>query len=99
MPACASLRNQNGRSVTSGNANLLASVEVLCKYARAMSDDLLPTTAVAELLGKSVATINRWAQEKRLVPAVELPGETGARLYRRSDVEALLPAKPTEAAS
>lgn len=64
-----------------------------------MADDLMPTTAVAALLGKSVATINRWAQEKRLVPAVELPGATGARLYRRADVEALRAPEPTEAAS
>jgi DNA-binding transcriptional MerR regulator len=54
-----------------------------------MADDLLPTAEVAQLLGKSVATINRWATEGRLKPAVELPGETGARLYLRSDVEAL----------
>lgn len=64
-----------------------------------VQDELLPTAEVARLLGKSVATINRWAQEHRLEPAVEMPGETGARLYRRGDVEALLAHEPTEAAS
>lgn len=64
-----------------------------------MTDELLPTKAVAAMLGRSVATINRWAQEGRLVPAVEMPGDTGARLFRRSDIEALLNAQPTEAAS
>ena len=55
-----------------------------------MSDDLITTATAAGLLGKSVATVNRWAAEGRITPAVEMPGETGARLYRRSDIEALL---------
>lgn len=56
-----------------------------------MSDDLITTAAVADLLGKSVATINRWAaegREDRPQPSLTLPGETGARLYQRSAVEA-----------
>lgn len=53
-------------------------------------DDLLPTQEVARLFGKGVATINRWATEGHLSAAVQLPGRTGARLYRRADVEALL---------
>lgn len=66
-----------------------------------MVDDLLPTKAVADLLGTTVATVNRWAIEGKLAVAVEMPGRTGARLYRRSDVDAFLAAKaePTEAAS
>ena len=55
-----------------------------------MADDLLSTSAVAALVGRSVATVNRWAQEDRLTPAVTMPGATGARLYRRSDVDALV---------
>lgn len=53
-------------------------------------DDLIGTKTVAEMLGKSVDTINRWVKEGRITPTIEMPGETGARLYRRSDVEALL---------
>lgn len=65
-----------------------------------MQDELLPTKAVAELFSTTVATINRWAQEGKLVPAVEMPGRTGARLYRRSDIEARLGAlEPAEVAS
>lgn len=57
-----------------------------------MADDLIGTKAAADILGRTVATLNRWAAEKREdtpQPAVELPGKTGARLYRRADVEAL----------
>lgn len=60
-------------------------------------DDLIPTAETARILGKSVATINRWAAERKLVPAIEMPGEKGARLFRRSDVLAL--AQPAEQAS
>jgi DNA-binding transcriptional MerR regulator len=65
-----------------------------------MQDDLLPTNEVAKLVRRTVATVNRWANEGKLIPAVEMPGETGARLYRRSDVQAFLAAtEPTQAAS
>lgn len=63
------------------------------------TDDLIPTTEAASILGKSVATVNRWAATGRLAAAVEMPGETGARLFRRSDVLALGSPEPTEAAS
>lgn len=56
-----------------------------------MSDDLIGTAEAADILGRTVATLNRWAADKRAdtpKPAVELPGKTGARLYRRGDVEA-----------
>lgn len=56
-----------------------------------MADDLITTKTAADLLGKSVATLNRWAADGRSdrpQPALTLPGETGARLYRRTDVEA-----------
>lgn len=55
-----------------------------------MSDDLIPTKAVAEHFGTTVATVNRWAAEGRIKPAVEMPGRTGARLYRLDDVRAQL---------
>lgn len=59
----------------------------------------MSTKAVADLLGTTSATINRWAIAGRITPAVEMEGTTGARLYRRSDVEALLAAKVDEVAS
>lgn len=58
-----------------------------------MQNDLVPTSEVARLLGKSIATVNRLAQSGQLRPAVEMPGRTGARLYRRSDVIAFLEGK------
>ncbi len=62
-----------------------------------MLEDLIRTKDVAGLAGKTVATVNRWVLEGKLTPAVEMPGKTGARLFRRSDVEAFLAAEPTEA--
>lgn len=53
-----------------------------------MSDDLIGTAEAAEIIGVRVGTVNRWAAEGVLEAAVTLPGKTGARLYRRSDVEA-----------
>ncbi len=56
-----------------------------------MDDDLVTTATAAEMLGTSVATVNRWAAEReRLKPAVEFPGARGARLFYRSDILALL---------
>lgn len=49
---------------------------------------LIPTTEVAQILGVSVATVNRWALDPNhpLKPAQQLPGLTGARLFERSAV-------------
>lgn len=51
--------------------------------------DLLTTKQVAREFGVRVGTVNRWAQTGRLPVAHKLPGETGANLYTRDDVEAL----------
>lgn len=63
----------------------------------ATDPDLISTSEAARILGRPVATVNRWATEGRLAVALKLPGETGARLYRRVDVEAL--ATPSREAS
>lgn len=63
----------------------------MCKSTHRMTDDLIATKDAARYLGKSVATLNRWAAEEREdrpQPALTLPGTTGARLYRRADIEA-----------
>jgi predicted site-specific integrase-resolvase len=52
--------------------------------------DLLPTAEVARLAKANTATVNRWAKSGRLPVAVKIPGKTGANLYRREDVSALL---------
>ena len=59
------------------------------------NDELVSTNEASEILGKSIATVNRMASDGRLPVAVKASGVTGARFFRRADVEALL----TEAAS
>lgn len=49
--------------------------------------DLLTTAQAAEIVGKSVPTVNRWAAEGVLTPAHKLPGRTGAYLFERAEVE------------
>ena len=50
---------------------------------------LLTTKQVADRLGVSVATVNRWAREGALPVSVKAPGERGARLYRADEIERL----------
>lgn len=69
----------------------------MCKAARMpISDDLLTTAEAAKLLRRPVGTVNRWAKDGELREAAKLPGRTGSRLYRRSDVEALAERKPAK---
>lgn len=49
-------------------------------------DDLLTTADVAELAGRSTATVSRWAQEGRLPVAAQARG----RVFYRRDVDAFL---------
>lgn len=51
--------------------------------------NLLNTRQVAERLGVSVDTVNRWARIGKLTPEVQLDGPRGARLYNPEHVEAL----------
>ena len=53
------------------------------------SPDLVTSSQAAEMLGKSVRTINRMAVAGTLPPAMKVPGATGHYLFRRADVEAL----------
>ena len=50
--------------------------------------DHINATAVAEILGCSVATVKRRAQAGTL-PAFKLPGRTGSYVFVRSEIEAL----------
>lgn len=66
--------------------------------------DLIGQTEAAEILGVDPATVSRWSSEllkpeaRKLQVVHRLPGKTGAKLFRRSDVEALA-AQLAEAAS
>ena len=51
--------------------------------------ELLSTAEAAALLGKSIATINRWADSGALPVAVKAPGIRGARFFAAAEVEKL----------
>ena len=55
-------------------------------------DDLLTCADVAPMFRRSVDTIARMAARGELPVAQKLPGRTGAYLFRRADVDALLTA-------
>lgn len=63
------------------------------------TDDIVSTAEAARILGKTVSTVNRWAAEGKLVAVLQMPGETGARLFRRADIEAKRNGEPTEASA
>lgn len=52
-------------------------------------DDLIGSAEATELLNIDRSTLTRWTHAGRITPATSLPGRTGARLYRRGDVEQL----------
>ena len=49
----------------------------------------ITTADAARLLGVHVATVSRMVAAGRLVPAIKVPGKTGAFLFHPEDVEAL----------
>lgn len=64
----------------------------------AMPSDLIGSVEAASILGVDRSVLTRLVQSGRLARAHKLPGENGAALYHRADVEALA-ATRTEAAS
>lgn len=56
----------------------------------------MTTAELSHLTGKPLGTINRWAREGK-IRAEKLPGRTGSRLYRLSDVEHLIERERGEA--
>lgn len=51
--------------------------------------ELVSTAEAATLLGKSTATINRWAEDGTLPVAFRAPGIRGARFFTRDAVDAM----------
>lgn len=51
--------------------------------------ELVATRDAARLLGVSIGTVNRWARDGILSPAVSVSGPRGARFFHRADVERL----------
>lgn len=57
--------------------------------------DEITSREALELLGLShPSTISRYVALGKLTPSRKLPGRTGAYLFRRSDVEALIAGAP-----
>lgn len=54
------------------------------------TNDLIGTDEAAQLLGVSRPTVKRKAKAGTLPVAIKMPGHTGAYLFRRADVEALM---------
>lgn len=52
-------------------------------------NDLIGTDEAAQLLGVSRPTVKRMAKAGTLTVAIKMPGQTGAYLFHRGDVEAL----------
>lgn len=61
-------------------------------------DELIGAAKAAEILGVDRRTLSRWAREGRLDVPAQLDGRTGARLFRRADVERLRDALAARAA-
>lgn len=51
--------------------------------------DLIPTVAVAEILGVHVRTVHRYVEADLITPAVKVPGLRGALMFDRRDAELL----------
>lgn len=49
--------------------------------------DLLTADQAAAVIGVNRRTITKWAESGRLPESLRLPGDTGARLFARMDVE------------
>ena len=55
-----------------------------------MSDDLVATSEATRILGyANPASVSRLVTSGRLTPALQLPGERGAYLFHRADIEEL----------
>jgi excisionase family DNA binding protein len=53
-----------------------------------MSNDVLLSTAeVADHLGVTARTVNRWVREGKLTPAAQAPGPKGARLFTADQLD------------
>lgn len=61
--------------------------------------DVIGVTEAAEILGRSVRTVNRKAQRGEIAHVGKLPGKTGAYLFHRADITALAAQRPRQSVS
>lgn len=66
---------------------------------RKNQQELITTTEVAKLLNRDARTVQRQATSGELPFVSKLPGTTGAFLFDRADIAALIPANTTEGAT
>ena len=62
-------------------------------------DELIISSQVGLILGKSPRTIARLAEQGEIPYASKLPGPNGAYLFRRGDIEALAAKRDADKAS
>jgi excisionase family DNA binding protein len=55
-----------------------------------MPHDLIASQDVCELLNIDRSTLSRWVKAGRITPAMRMPGQTGAFLFSRDDVDELV---------
>lgn len=58
------------------------------------SDDLIGSKDACRILGIDRSTLSRWVALGKLPLAMRLPGDKGAMLFHRRDVEALAKTEP-----
>lgn len=60
--------------------------------------DLIGAREACRILDVNRSTLTRWVEAGRLTPKVRLPGDNGAHLFDRGDVERLHAERQTEPA-
>lgn len=63
------------------------------------TNDLIGTAEASRILGRTPRTIQRMVAAGVLTPVTTLPGQTGAHLFHREDVERVKAERDVEAAS
>lgn len=53
------------------------------------TDDLIGAAEAAEVIGIDRSTLTRWVAAEKITPALRMPGQSGAMLFRRAEVQAL----------
>lgn len=70
----------------------------MCEAPRMSNESLIGSDEASKVLGVHRATFLRWVEDGVIEPVTQLPGQNGAYLFDRADVEALK-ATRAEAAS
>ena len=55
------------------------------------TENLIGSAEVCDILGIDRGTLSRWVSTGKIKPDVQLPGRTGARLFKRAKIEKMRP--------